>query len=206
MFKVVEDQLRNSIEAALLKAHNDPSIDKDQIEGELALEIFDYLNALPTRIITNYDFWRYLSCTIFYDFISWRDGANCSLSSFGLSSRTLNRACVPYRLFLRVNVATNDLPNFKAASCDAALKSQIERGRRMDVWQSHIIGVRNAYAPILVREILAEHSAGRVTTPVIREAAKLIRRKRANLVIELLELPETSELVANALVDGKDLI
>ena len=193
-----EPELLSLVEAALNRGLANPKIDKDQVEGELALRIFATLDGLPAVALTDANFWRYLSCGPFFDFIAWRDGANCGLQSYGASSAQVTADCVPYRMFLRVLVVTVDLKQITGAE-NAMIEGLVTQGKRTDVWRSHILRVRNAYAPKLVRQIFAAHSDGELPTSVVREVAKIIKRKRANLIIEILDQEETTEVLNAAI-------
>jgi len=202
----VEHQVNALINEALGRWQKNPKLDKDQIEGELAIAVFPFLDKLPTKVLTDLNFWRFLSCVPFYEFINWRDGDDCKLQSFGVSSPGISADCVPYRMYLRVNVTIGDLENFDFQDKNSTLYKEISKGRRTDVWRSHILRVKTAYAPVLVRELLSQHSAGRIPTSVVRETAKVIRRKRSNIIFEMLAADETIPVVYSSILKGEELV
>jgi hypothetical protein len=169
---------------------NSKRTDIDEIEGKLSTKVFDLFNKLPAEILTDRDFWRYLSCTYFFDFIIWRDGgkegAIPSDASFGASSKTITMDCVPFRMFNR-GLIDSQLSGGKTTGAFAQVPGT-------DIWRSHILRVRTSYSPELVRQILEKVVEGKLSTDVIRPLAKEIRRLRANIIFENLDQVQTKEL------------
>jgi hypothetical protein len=163
--------------------------DLDEIEGKLSSEVFRLLYKLPTEILTDPDFWRYLCATTFFQFIIWRDGSAEDLparASFGASSKSITMDCVPFRMFNRglINFElTGDLKDDSYASIPGT-----------DVWRSHILRVKTSFSPNLTRNILEKLESGKLPTSLVRPLAKRLRRLRSNVIFEILE-PEDANLV-----------
>lgn len=160
---------------------------KDAFEGELSIGLHKSLKDLPTEVLTDRDFWRYLSTSL-YEFVQWRDGDNCSLASFGAHANAPGWDCVPLRMFNRAHIAEAGGTVLKAA--DPYEGAKVDGA---DLWRSHILRVLNGYAPVLVNELLKDKAAGKVQTPnvshtdFVRQYAKDLRRIRANVLFEVLD-------------------
>lgn len=160
---------------------------KDAFEGELSIAWHKSLKDLPTEVLTDRDFWRYLSTSL-YDFVQWRDGDNCALASYGAHANTPGWDCVPMRMFNRAHIAEAGGTVLKAPD-----PYEAARVDGADLWRSHILRVLNGYAPVLVNELLKDKAAGKVQTPnvshtdFVRQYAKDLRRIRANVLFEVLD-------------------
>jgi len=166
-----------------IKKIGDSPTKKEELEAELSSELFVVLETLPVSVLTDSDFWRYLSSEYFFDFTLWRDGANCALASFGASSSSVNFDCVPFRMFNRGLIAyaiSEDINDLDYAHIPGT-----------DLWRSHIMRVLTSYSPAMSQAILDEFKAGNLPTAVIRDVAKSLRKHRANIVFEVLELEES---------------
>ena len=164
-------------------------VDPDQIEGDLSCEVFSTLYKLPTEVLTDKDFWRFLSATYFLSFIVWRDGNDGifpSRASFGASSRAITMDCVPFRMFNRglINYElTGDLEDNSYAAIPGT-----------DIWRSHILRVKTSFSSSVTRGMLEKLEKGKLPTGVIRPLAKRLRRIRSNIIFEILESPEGQDL------------
>jgi len=159
----------------------------DEVEGRFSVELFSALHNLPVEILTDRDFWRYLSCSYFFDFIIWRDRRGDKLpahASFGASSKSISFDCVPYRMFNR------GLLNYlMTGNHDDDSYSRIAG---TDVWRSHILRVKTSFAPELVRSYIEKLEAKKLPTDLVRPLAKRIRRDRSNILFEVLDGDQTS--------------
>ena len=162
--------------------------DKDQLEGDLAVDLYKSLKPLPVDVLTDRGFWRYLSVTLF-DFVQWRDGETCQLVSFGAGEGSSGKwDCVPFRMFDRAMIA-------EAGSDDAADPFWGSRIAGTDLWRSHILRVLIGNAPVLVNEILRDSSAGRLPTDKLRPFIKGLQRTRSNVLFELLDKEQARDAV-----------
>ena len=105
LLRVLEKRISREA-AEKLKA---AGMSKDEVEAALAIDLFSELQDLPGQILTDTDFWRYLSVEILRPFVFWRDGENCTPASFGLNSFRRIPDCVPLRMFNRVHIARKAL-------------------------------------------------------------------------------------------------
>lgn len=174
-----------------LGERQDQAETSDRIEGVLSPVIFEGLRALPAKVLTDRGFWRYCSAYL-YDFILWRQPASTLetlLEYFGARYNSLGRECVPLRMFDRALIA------HRASDEGAEDKFALARIGASDVWKSHILRVLNGNAPYVAAGLLSEVASGELRTHDVREVAKRLRRTRANVLFEVLDREQASELV-----------
>jgi hypothetical protein len=170
-----------------IKKIGDSSAKKEELEAELSSQLFRVLETLPVTMLTDSDFWRYLSSEYFFEFTLWRDGENCALASFGASSSAVNFDCVPFRMFNRGLIAytiSEDINDLDYAHIPGT-----------DLWRSHILRVLTSYSSSMSQAILDEYKAGNLPTVVVRDVAKSLRKSRANVVFEVLDLEQSAEIL-----------
>jgi hypothetical protein len=171
-----------------IKKIGDSSAKKEELEGELSSQLFRVLESLPVSMLTDSDFWRYISSEYFFEFTLWRDGEACALASFGASSSSVNFDCVPFRMFNRGLIAftiTEDINDLEYAHIPGT-----------DLWRSHILRVLTSYSASMSQAILDEYKEGKLPTAVVRDVAKSLRKSRANIVFEVLDLDQSAEILA----------
>ena len=154
---------------------------RDSVEGALALQLHLSVQSLPARALADPDFWRFIAIEVLRGFVLWRDGADCSLASFGLTSVRRIPDCVPLRMFNRAHIAraieANGGPNADAVVVAGGA----------DFWQSHILRVQNRYDWRIVEGLIASMEIGSIpNVGVLREVAKDIKQLRSNRMLELL--------------------
>jgi hypothetical protein len=170
-----------------IKKIGDSSAKKEELEGELSSQLFRVLESLPVSMLTDSDFWRYISSEYFFEFTLWRDGETCALASFGASSSSVNFDCVPFRMFNRGLIAftiTEDINDLEYAHIPGT-----------DLWRSHILRVLTSYSASMSQAILDEYKEGKLPTAVVRDVAKSLRKSRANIVFEVLDLDQSAEIL-----------
>ena len=170
-----------------IKKIGDSSAKKEELEGELSSQLFRVLESLPVTMLTDSDFWRYISSEYFFEFTLWRDGEACALASFGASSSSVNFDCVPFRMFNRGLIAftiTEDINDLEYAHIPGT-----------DLWRSHILRVLTSYSASMSQAILDEYKEGNLPTAVVRVVAKSLRKSRANIVFEVLDLDQSAEIL-----------
>ncbi len=164
---------------------------RDTFEGSLAVQLHEQLRELPPHVLTDDDFWRYLSVRGLYDFIAWRDGQGSgspALASFGASSPRVNYDCVPFRMFVRADIASI-VAATGPESMDALQMSSIAG---TDVWRSHILRSQSSFAPHYVRTLLEHLDRKLLPSTVVRDLAKRVKRVRSNVLIEALDVNDTT--------------
>jgi hypothetical protein len=153
----------------------------DAIEGRLSLPLYSHLNELPARALGDPDFWRFFAVEVLRDFVFWRDGMDCSQASFGLGSARRIPDCVPLRMFNRAHLATT----ISHGAPDPSAEEIVVSGGA-DFWQSHIFRVQNRHDPRLVKLLVEGDRSGLIpNVEVLRQVAKDIKQRRANIVLEL---------------------
>lgn len=187
------DKVRKDVLAILdswkksIKSIGDNAAQKEILEAELSIEVFRALMDLQVPTLTDSDFWRFLSCHYFYDFIEWRDGKECAVASFGANANTITFDCVPYRMFNRALIAygiSEDLADLDYAKVPGT-----------DLWRSHILRVMNSLSVTMTQAILDRSLEKKLPTSVVREVVKRLRKNRANIVFEMMSYEEALEML-----------
>lgn len=162
---------------------------RDRFEGSLAVQLHERLSAFPARVLTDDDFWRYIAVRGLYEFISWRDGQSTgspALASFGANGPRVNYDCVPFRMFVRADIAS-----IVAGSGPQDLDAMdISSVAGTDLWRSHILRSQSSFSAHYVRLLLEHHERGVLPALVVRDLAKRVKRVRSNVFIEALESEE----------------
>jgi hypothetical protein len=159
---------------------------RDRFEGSLAVQLHERLREFPARVLTDDDFWRYLAVKGLYEFVSWRDGqasGSPALASFGANGPRVNYDCVPFRMFVRADIAAI----IKQAGRQDLDAMDISSVAGTDLWRSHILRSQSSFSPGYVRLLLEHHERGVLPAPVVRDLAKRVKRVRSNVLIEALE-------------------
>ena len=170
-----------------IKTVGDSSAKKEALEAEFSADLFRILNQLPMQTLTDQDFWRFLSCHVFFEFIEWRDGENCVLASFGANSNRIAWDCVPYRMFNRALIAysiSNDKDDLGYVNVPGT-----------DLWRSHIIRVLNGFSSSMTQALLDKALAKQLPTPVLREIIKPLNRYRSNILYEIIDYDEALNML-----------
>lgn len=190
----IEEAARLCIETAVVGMGR--HVDRDQVEGALAARLWDAVQHVPTAVMDDPGFWRYLSIALFWDFIAWREeepfeNGNHLRYVDGSSS---TEAVLP-RMYLRASsVGGSDHGDLAAALTKAT-----------DFWRSHVIRVRTGTAPAVTREFVKSQESQRLTTDPLRELAKGINRTWTNAVPQLLDEEDAKNLIEQlrgSLIDG----
>lgn len=170
-----------------IKTIGDSSAKKEALEAEMSEKLFKILSTLPMNVLTDSDFWRFLSCHPFFDFIEWRDGENCALASFGANANRVNFDCVPYRMFNRALVA------FSISEDENDFEYALVPGT--DLWRSHILRVLTSYSSSMSQAILDKAKIKELPTQILREVAKNLKRARNNIMFETLDYDDSLALL-----------
>ena len=186
-------KIKNSLSSLIdswkkqIKTIGDSSAKKEALEAEMSEKLFKILSTLRMDVLTDSDFWRFLSCHPFFEFIEWRDGESCALASFGANAKRVNFDCVPYRMFNRALVA------FSISEDEDDLDYVNVPGT--DLWRSHILRVLNSYSSAMSQAILDKALAKELPTQILRETIKNLNRYRNNILFETLEYEEALALL-----------
>ena len=182
----------------------------DAFEGELSVQFYKVLSQLNPEVLNDLDFWRYVACAHLKDFIIWRDGSEDSPASragFGAGKSASGfQDCVPYRMFRRGQIAC-------LAKIPGVTPLQIAKIPGTDLWRSHVLRVRIGNAPTAAATFLliAEgYRGGSISmTKLSREAAKLVKRLRSNVLMDYLDSDDARgilepEFTAAAMIISQD--
>jgi hypothetical protein len=170
--------------------------DADAIEGQLSVDFYRQLIQLPPEVLNDLDFWRYVACAHLSGFIIWRDGSSAlpaSRAGFGAGkSAAAFQDCVPYRMFRRGQIAC-------LAKVPGMTPLQIAKIPGTDLWRSHVLRVRIGNAPTAAATFLLTadgyRKGGVSPTEISREAAKLVKRLRSNLLMDYLDSDECRDVI-----------
>ena len=170
---------------------------RDEVEGQAAAILYRALSrdqvtghpAVDVAVLDDPGFWRYLILKWFWDFIEWREWRkperfreNTHLVYVDASNST---ECVLTRMYLRM-AALGGSGHEGLASC---------LPHSADFWRSHIMRVRTAGAPRLVRAMIEAQRRARLRTDDLRELAKRVNRTWSNVVLDLCTQKEAAQLL-----------
>ncbi len=169
-----------------------------RFEGRAAAVVHEMLE-LPAFVAADHEFWIWLTIGSGFDYpatlVTWRHGRDESPfdardDNYGLTTNL--EGGFFSRAWLRAN-----------AVYDPARDDPFELAQRgdQDLWRSHILRTEYGQVPSLAKALLlfqypdAHPENAKVTTAVIREIAKELRRRQATTAFELLSFEEARELV-----------
>jgi len=177
---------------------NPNNSDKDRVEGRAARHLYEALKptdghySVPVHILDDPGFWRYLSIQWFWDFIAWRESKPFANGNYMKYVDAKNSTeCVITRMYLRMAALGGDDQGGLASILPSAT----------DFWRSHIIRVRTATAPQLVRAMVELQRDHRLITGDLREFAKRVNRTWTNVVLNLYEQDEARKLLIELQTD-----
>jgi len=165
---------------------------KDAFEGEYAIQLYEALCflLLNPEVLTDRDFWRYIAICHMYEFCEWRETRlkdPCSPAAWGADTKSIDRDCVPYRMFNRALVA---LSIDKSTKKEGMRYSKIASG---DFWKSHVLRGDVAYAPAMTKVMLDLYESKEINTTSVRTPIKNIGRLHANVFYEIFALDDAEE-------------
>ncbi len=170
---------------------------RDQVEGEAATILYQALTrdestdrrTVDVVVLDDPGFWRYLALEWFWDFVEWREWKaperfkeSTHLAYVDAANSTES---VLTRMYLRM-VGLGGSDHQELASC---------LPRATDFWRSHIIRVRTAGVPCLVRAMVGSQRDSRLKTADLREFAKRINRTWSNVLLDLYTQEEAAQLL-----------
>ncbi len=147
---------------------------RERVEGAFCGRVHAALVELPTEVLDDPRFWRFLAVRYFPGFVAWREpGATTKGNVAKYFEAGVGVESIPLRLFLR-GQATLD----SAGSYDLA--SAIPSGT--DFWRSHVLRVRTGRAPAVTASFARMQATDRLSTAPLRALARLVNRMWANVV------------------------
>lgn len=166
----------------------DPShtSDKEPFEGELAIGVFAVLHEIPTEVLDDPGFWRYLALSRFWWYISWREAEPLAKGNVATyTDATRNTEQIPLRLYLRAKAV---------AAGEPGLAKDLKKCA--DFWRSHVIRVRTGTA-VPLASAFAEMQRGslRLPTSRLRAYARRLNRTWTNVHLGLYDAQRAKELI-----------
>lgn len=153
----------------------------DVYEGLGSALTHETLNELPTEILVNEGFWRYVANTYLFELITWRH-PTLGNNNFGLEGGRQFLRCFPYRMFIRGDIAyrQSNGKDYSLAHLD---------GIGQDQWASHVIAQTYSCHPELTSVLLNEFKSIRSrkvkkALQIDRQIAKDLKRAKSVIVFE----------------------
>lgn len=158
------------------------------------------LKDLPTEILVNEGFWRYVANTYLFDLITWRH-PTLGNNNFGLEGGRQFLRCFPYRMFIRGDIAyrQSNGKNYDLAHLE---------GIGQDQWASHVIAQTYSCHPDLVSVLLNEFKNIRSrkvkkSLQIDRQIAKDLKRAKSVIAFEHFHGSELSRNLAPIFRDAE---
>jgi len=189
------------------EGHSD--LEGDAFEAGVASTVFDGLRQLPTEVLVEPGFWRYVSLRHFADFIFWRHSEKRSKKSvpggdvvnWGLEDSKLSR-CMPLRIYLRGFVSNK---NMQRGGHELASMGDVDK------WASHVLSqsfachVEMIEAQFAGMEELALQGAPKLDEH-LRKLPKRLRVLSSDFVFPILGREECTMIVEREVQElGKEL-
>lgn len=186
-----ENEIKN-LTAALKEELGDPVHEKwegnkDAFEGHIAFRVYTALRSTPIPVLDDPGFWRYLSLKYFWWYSEWRQPSAFSIGGAYKNYVDGRNAAnsIPLRIYLRGQIAS------EAGNGDLA--SALPEAT--DFWRSHITRVKTWRYPTVVNAFIQTHMANQMRTDKLRTFAKILGRRRANIVFTSYTEEESANLV-----------
>lgn len=163
----------------------------DRIEGWAAAELHRAVRNLPTHVLDDPQFWRYVGLQHLWRFVVWREHARFASRQpsryLRLVDAKVAHQCVATRMFLRADaVVDGDDYMLAWALPDGAVLWELMLSR----------GV--VACPVLTRALVVEQRDRPMTQSSQQETVRRLQRLTANLVTALLTDDDAAELVGEA--------
>lgn len=185
--------LAEAAERITAAAHAWSDSDRDRFEGKESETLRAALSAVPTEVLDDRGFWRFLSIRYFWQYIAWREEGPFSKGNYlkYVDAATNTESVLP-RMYLRA----------QALGGDANLAGAVPYGT--DFWRSHVIRVRTGTAPAVTRALARRQAEDRLMTDPLRHAARRLNRVWTNVVLHIYDESEAAEIVDHVWSDGDD--
>ncbi len=183
----------------LVEAHRDTS-DKDAVEGLAAVKLHaalqpaepDALGVPDIPVLDDPGFWRFIGLVYLWDFAEWRQPDPFKSGKYMQVLDARNSAkTIATRMFLRVASL--------GGSSHAEAASRVPRGT--DLWQSHVLMVRTASAPSIVRQVVNHQIDDRKNRDPLRDFAKQVNGAWTNVLLNLYDDEDAERLISELWVD-----
>lgn len=167
---------------------------RDQIEGEASILLYDGLSGVGFEALDDPGFWRYLSVGFddFWKFIVWREHKAFAKREGFLEyvDGTKPTECVLPRMYMRIlALGGRDDPEGRFRELAPALPAAT------DFWRSHVIRVQTAASPAVVRAFARMQQERRLNTDDLRDFAKDISKVRSTVVLSIYDDDEADAFI-----------
>lgn len=161
--------------------------ERERIESELCGPVHEALRSLPTEVLDDQRFWRYLAVRYFGEFITWREsGALAKGNIATYFDCGIGVDSIPLRLYLRGQSVMSPDGTYELAAAVPA---------GTDFWRSHVLRVRTGRASHLARSFTQMQSKERLPTKPLRQVARLINRMWANVLLTEYSQRDSAKLI-----------
>jgi len=166
------------------------SSDRDRFEGQASGALHRSLKDLPTPVLDDPGFWRFLTLNLFWDLVVWRQDSAFETGDPAryrryVDATSISEAVIP-RMFLRAQIALrND---------DYHLASAVRNGT--DLWRSHILRVGTGGSPAVAQALLQHQEAQPLNTDDLRQLARRLNRVSTNIVLEVYDADDANSLIS----------
>ena len=146
--------------------------DRDRFEGKACTKLYDALSAVPTEVLDDRGFWRYLGLRYFWEFIAWREeGPFARGNHMKYVDASSSTESVLTRMYLRAQAV--------GGSGHAAIAGALPFAT--DFWRSHVLRVRTGSVPPVTRGFASKQEASRLETNSLRDVARRLNRLWTNI-------------------------
>jgi hypothetical protein len=184
--RAAADAVRDEMQAAL----KGPYAERYRLEASAAAILYESLQHIDADTAgdprDDPGFWRYLSLAYFWDFIAWRESRAFAKGNFEkyVDGRTATE-CVLTRMYAR-GAAVGGLDHLRSS----------EAVQGTDFWRSHVLRVRTATAPPVVRAFVEMQKTRPLGRDDLREFAKALTRTWTNVVPAIYDDDDAGALIS----------
>ena len=160
-------------------------------EAEACSLVHKHLTYSPA-VFADHDFWLWMTLKYFIDIIEWRHGGQdreAALANYGFGNRSEN---LIFRMWLRADIG------YEKNSNDPY---ELAKRGNQDFWRSHIL--RQSYGNVrklaksLIKFQCLDNGSYALKTKEIRELAKIIKRLRANIMFEFMDITNIDNIISD---------
>jgi hypothetical protein len=189
LLQTLGDELSGAIER--FEAESESGLDRDALEGRLAIELYTSLDPgrVSLDVLDDPAFWRYVGVRHIWPFVHWREPALEAGGDWTKIAPYVDglRAseCVALRMFVRASIGQ------EAGAIE--LSSAVPRAT--DFWRSHLVRVGTGAVPPLARAFIEAQAHDRLSADDVRVTARKLNRTRTNVLMYSYKALEADDLV-----------
>ena len=167
---------------------------RDPIEGRAAIHLYEAVHEVPSIVLNDPGFWRYLSLGQLglWEFAAWRHGEQLHEDAFMKYVDAKDpKMCVLTRMYLRIRALHGgESENEEYRELAAAIEVDAA-----DFWRSHIIRVRVGKAPAIARAFARIQRDRPLKTKDVRRLARLLNRIHSNVFTAIYNDEEAEDFI-----------